>query len=196
MPPVPIQKMRSLSPSEIEDLAEAITPHFELLIRFSAQTGLRIGEIAGLQGGDYHSGRQTVSVKRQLLKDTVPPVYGDPKTRAGVRTLTLTPALAERIESLSVIGSAPMFTSPEGQLLNVANFRRRHFLPAVATAGLGSVQIHDLRHTAIFWWIQAGATIKHVTEWAGIASVTTAFDRYGHLYPSEDRDLADRLDDV
>ncbi|SVE39951.1 uncharacterized protein METZ01_LOCUS492805, partial [marine metagenome] len=111
MPPIPIQKMRFLSPSEIEDLAEAITPHFELLIRFSAQTGLRIGEIAGLQGGDYHSGRQTVSVKRQLLKDTVPPVYGDPKTRAGVRTLTLTPALAERIESLSVIGSAPMFTS-------------------------------------------------------------------------------------
>jgi len=26
--------------------------------------------------------------------------------------------------------------------------------------------------------------------------MTTAFDRYGHLYPSEDRDIADRLDDV
>lgn len=43
---------------------------------------------------------------------------------------------------------------------------------------------------------RAGATIKHVTERAGIASATTAFDRYGHLYPTEDRDLADRLDDV
>jgi len=26
--------------------------------------------------------------------------------------------------------------------------------------------------------------------------MTTAFDRYGHLYPSEDRDIADRLGDV
>ena len=28
---------------------------------------------------------------------------------------------------------------------------------------------------------------------AGIASVTVAFDRYGHLYPNEDRQLADQL---
>ena len=37
------------------------------------------------------------------------------------------------------------------------------------------------------------ASIKHVTERAGIASVTVAFDRYGHLYPNEDRQLADQL---
>ena len=65
--------------------------------------------------------------------------------------------------------------------------------PAVKAAGLGHVRIHDLRHTAVSAWIQAGASIKHVTERAGIASVTVAFDRYGHLYPNEDRQLADRL---
>ncbi len=36
-------------------------------------------------------------------------------------------------------------------------------------------------------------TIKNVTERSGISSVATAFDRYGHLYPNEDRELAERL---
>ena len=51
-----------------------------------------------------------------------------------------------------------------------------------------------VRHSAISWWIHQGATIKQVTARAGIASVATAFDRYGHILPNEDQDLAKRLD--
>ena len=151
---------------------------------------------AGLQGGDYQPGTLTINVKRQLLKDTTPPTFGDPKTWAGIRSLTLSPPLAARIQNLGAVGDSPVFTRPDGGLLDVSNFRSRHFYPAVQTAGLGHVRIHDLRHTAISSWINQGATIKAVTARAGIASVATAFDRYGHLYPTEDRDLADRLDDV
>ena len=55
------------------------------------------------------------------------------------------------------------------------------------------VNYDNLRHSAISWWIHQGATIKQVTARAGIASVATAFDRYGHILPNEDRDLARRL---
>lgn len=193
LPPIGHIEMRFLVPDEVNLLAKTITPHFELLIRFSAETGLRIGELAGLQGGDYQPAHHTIDVKRQLLKDTTPPTYGDPKTTAGIRSLTLSPPLADRIQALRVVGDTPVFTSTGGGLLNVPNFRSRHFYPAVKAAGLGHVRIHDLRHTAVSAWIQAGASIKHVTERAGIASVTVAFDRYGHLYPNEDRQLADQL---
>ncbi len=60
-------------------------------------------------------------------------------------------------------------------------------------AGLSHERIHDLCHSAISWWIYRGAIIKQVTARAGIASVATAFDRYGHIFPNEDRDLAQRL---
>jgi len=193
LPPIPRTEMRFLVPDEVVRLSKAITPHFELLVLFAAETGLRVGEIAGLQGGDYQPGTLTINVKRQLLKDTTPPTFGDPKTWAGIRSLTLSPPLATRIQDLGAVGDSPVFTRPDGGLLNVSNFRSRHFYPAVKAAGLGHVRIHDLRHTAVSAWIQAGASIKHVTERAGIASVTVAFDRYGHLYPNEDRQLADRL---
>ena len=87
----------------------------------------------------------------------------------------------------------PIFTSPGGSSLDESNFRGRYFYPAVKKAELGHVRIHDLRHTAISLWIYNGASIKNVTERAGIVSVATAFDRYGHLYPNEDRELAGRL---
>ncbi len=193
LPPIGHVEMRFLVPDEVNLLAEAITPHFELLIRFAAETGLRISELAGLQGGDYQPADHTIAVKRQLLKDSTPPTYGDPKTAAGIRSLTLSPPLAARIEAIGAVGDAPLFTSTEGGLVNVSNFRSRHFTPAVDAAGLGHVRIHDLRHSAISWWIHQGATIKQVTVRAGIASVATAFDRYGHIFPNEDRDLADRL---
>jgi len=194
LPPIGHIEMRFLVPDEVNLLAKTITPHFELLIRFSAETGLRIGELAGLQGGDYQPAHHTIDVKRQLLKDTTPPTYGDPKTTAGIRSLTLSPSLAARIQAVGAVGDTPVFTSTGGGLLNVSNFRRRHFTPAVEAAGLGHVRIHDLRHSAISWWIHQGATIKQVTARAGIASVATAFDRYGHILPNEDRDLARRLD--
>jgi len=194
LPPPTLTEMRFLVPEEVDRLAEAITPHFELLIRFAAETGLRINEIAGLQGGDFDAGTGVVSVKRQLRKDSTPPAYSDPKTRAGTRSLTLSPTLAQRVAGIGAVGNQPIFTSPEGSLLNVSNFRRRHFKPALDAAGLGHVRIHDLRHTAVSSWIRHGASIKEVTGRAGIRSVTTAFDRYGHVYPEADRELAQRLD--
>ena len=105
----------------------------------------------------------------------------------------MSPWLGARIEELQVFGDDPLFTSTNGRLLNVSNFRRRHFTPAVDNAGLNPLRIHDLRHTAISYWIHMGANVKLVTERAGIASVRTAFDTYGHLYPNEDRELANRL---
>ena len=57
----------------------------------------------------------------------------------------------------------------------------------------GGCWLKDLRHTAISYWIHMGANVKLVTERAGIASVRTAFDTYGHLHPNADRELANRL---
>ena len=60
--------------------------------------------------------------------------------------MILSPILAARIQAVDAVGDTPVFTSTGGGLLNVSNFRSRHFTPAVKAAGLGHVRIHDLRH--------------------------------------------------
>ena len=194
LPAISKKEMRFLTVEEVNDLANTITPRFELLIRFLAETGLRIGEAAGLQGHDYQPVTRTLSVKRQLLKAAFPPVYGDPKTKAGIRSLKLSASLGARIEALNVVGEEPIFTSLKGSFLNQENLRRRHFIPAAKTSGIGHLRIHDLRHTAISLWIYNQADIKVVTQRAGIVSAAVALDRYGHCYPNADPELANRLE--
>jgi hypothetical protein len=43
-------------------------------------------------------------------------------------------------------------------------------------------------------WIAAGANPKEVSVRAGHTSVSFTLDRYGHVFPSHDAELRDRLD--
>lgn len=55
---------------------------------------------------------------------------------------------------------------------------------------------HDLRHTAVALAIAEGAHPKAIQARLGHASITMTLNTYGHLFPSLDVELADRLDAV
>lgn len=66
--------------------------------------------------------------------------------------------------------------------------------PALKTAGLAGLRIHDRRHTYVSLMVAAGANPKEVSTWAGHSSVSFTLDRYGHLYDVHGGDVADRVD--
>jgi integrase len=66
--------------------------------------------------------------------------------------------------------------------------------PAVKTAGLAGLRIHDRRHTYVSLMVAAGVNPKEVSTWAGHSSVSFTLDRYGHLYDVHGGDVADRVD--
>ena len=68
--------------------------------------------------------------------------------------------------------------------------------PAVARAGLEPLRVHDLRHTAVAFWIAAGAPALQVARLAGHEKINTAFDVYGHLLPRVDDPVTDALDEL
>jgi integrase len=78
--------------------------------------------------------------------------------------------------------------------------RERTFLhgqlkPAAHRAGLPeTLRAHDLRHTAASLLIREGASVKAVQRSRGHKSAVMTLDRYGHLWPDELEDLAERLD--
>lgn len=89
------------------------------------------------------------------------------------------------------------FASPEGSTLNHKNSYRRHFKPAIVTAGLPpGTRFHDLRHTCAAICISLGAHPKAIQERLGHSSTTVTLDRYGHLFPKLDETLTNRLDDL
>ena len=88
-----------------------------------------------------------------------------------------------------------------------ANFRHRTWQPAAIAAGFGELVTdsdgreryeglrgHDLRHTAVSFWIAAGASVKEIADRAAHTSVVTVLDRYAHLLPRETDHFTDALD--
>jgi hypothetical protein len=75
--------------------------------------------------------------------------------------------------------------APEGGYLHLENFRKRVWLPAVETAGVAPLRLHDLRHTCASLAIAAGADVKVLQRMLGHASAALTLDRYGHLLPGQ-----------
>jgi integrase len=105
-------------------------------------------------------------------------VEQNPKTTAGRRTITVPDwvmtMLAEHLAVRGVTGSDParwVFVSPEGRPLHYNNWRRRVWVPAVATAGFNDLTFHDLKHTAGPTLVEEGVNVK------------TAQARLGHANP-------------
>ena len=121
---------------------------------------------------------------------------GPPKTKAGRRSVPLPRHVAVELErhAAHLSGDALVFPAPEGGLLRASLFRRRVWTPAVEAAGLSPLRIHDLRHTAVAFWLAVGASPVEVARRAGHASVVTVLDRYGHLLPGSEDTVTDALD--
>ena len=81
----------------------------------------------------------------------------------------------------------------QGTPLRHSNFTKRIWAPALERAGLQGLRIHDLRHTAASLMIPVGAHPKAIQTQLGHSSITVTMDRYGHLSPSDQDDIAARL---
>lgn len=189
------KEQRFLTVSEIDDLVAAIDPRYRTLVLVGAYGGLRRGELFALRRS-----RVDLMARRLDVVETATEVrghhsFGPPKSRAGHRRVPL----PRRVVDELVPQLAPMepesllWTSPDGAPLRT-NFRARVWLPAVHRAGLDGLRMHDLRHTAVSLWIAAGGNPKAIATWAGHASVSSVFDRYGHLLPGTEEPVMDALD--
>jgi integrase len=137
-----------------------------VMIITAAYTGMRWGELAGLQWvrTDLDTGSLVIDAKDGALHEVNGTLeLGPLKTKASARTVHLPPFLIALLGELH--DSDPLarfvFTAPEGGWHRRANFRRRVWLPAVAgdpqrgwTSIAPGLHFHDLRHTHKTWLIE------------------------------------------
>ncbi|MDH4168833.1 MAG: tyrosine-type recombinase/integrase [Acidimicrobiia bacterium] len=73
----------------------------------------------------------------------------------------------------------------------------RMFAQARDTVGLDpDLHLHDFRHAAATQALTAGHDTLTVAGRLGHRRVSTTTDRYGHVIPSADQDIADHLDNL
>jgi integrase len=192
------REMLFLDAGQVEQLADAIGPHYRVLVYFLAYTGLRFGEVVALRVKRLDLLRGRCEVVESATEVGSALVWGPTKTdeRRLVRLPRfLVELLAEHLAGRPRGPEDLVFTAPQGGPLRERKFLHGQLKPAARRAGLPAMlRAHDLRHTAASLLIREGASVKAVQRSLGHKSAVMTLDRYGHLWPDELEDLAERLD--
>lgn len=201
---------------QVDDVADAMGPRWRLMVYFAAYASLRPEEQAELRRTDVILPEEPDSRQRRqdaerdpilLLITRASPelatgrrVTGDPKSRAGKRTVVLPDFL-----HIDVKRHLDWFASkdPDGLLFvgeRGAPFRRstfgRKWRKARAKAGLPEgFRFYDLRHTGNTLVTQSGGTLKDVMVRAGQSSEKAALI-YQHSPLARQKEVASGLDSL
>jgi integrase len=113
----------------------------------AVMTGLREGELLGLQWGDIDWNSPTVRVRRQYTNGR----FSVPKSKLSRRTVNLPSGLLDALRVWRL--KCPkgdhdlVFPNGKGNPESHSNLLQRGFYPALRRAKLRKIRFHDLRHT-------------------------------------------------
>lgn len=184
-----------LSALQVEQLARACGPDYDLFVRVLAYTGMRWGEATAVRVRRVDLMRRRIEVVHTAIELEGEMTYGTPKTHQA-RSVPIPRSLVDDLAAL-IAGKAPddlVFTTARGDVLRNHNFRSRVFKPAAEAIGVPGLTPHDLRHTAASLAVQAGANVKAVQRMLGHASAAMTLDVYAGLFGDDLDAVADRLD--
>lgn len=208
-PRVDTNEMRFLSPTELATLIDVVDPWYQIFVYTAAETGMRWSELVGLRRSKVDLLRRTISVTEQLVFIAGKKAQGKParwvrqkpKTKAGMRSISLSPYLARLLEEQLAMRSGPgiddlVFPNQRCGPVGGSIFNKRHWSPARTAVGLEGLRFHDLRHTSVALAISQGAHPKAIQRRMGHSTINVTLDRYGHLFPEMDVHLADAIGSV
>lgn len=194
LPAIPRKKVVPLTVEQVQALAAAMPERYRALVVVGAGTGLRPGELFGMQVRHVNFLKRMLQVEQQVQQLSGHAVrVCELKTPASYRTVPLpqvvAEALAEHLRAFPAEQDGFVFTAPEGGPVVYTSFMDGSWRKAVKAAGLpAGTGPHALRHAYASLLIAGGESVKVVSERLGHTNAAMTLNVYSHLFPdSEDR---------
>lgn len=166
-------------------------------------TGLRRGELLGLEWSDIDFENKTISVNKTLVTVNGSLYTQSPKTKRSTRTISLDDSTVQVLKNWKLEQKKQFFkngvkstniviTNIKGSYLDFAYFRDelKKFL---STHNLKQFSVHSLRHTHASLLFEAGIEPKTISDRLGHSNIQTTLNMYTHLNDKQRSDVADRL---
>lgn len=197
LPTVPRKQIAPLTVAQVRSLATQIAAPYKGLVYLAASTGLRPGEVFGLQRRHLDLARATLTVDQQVQQTKHGVFVGPPKTDRSYRVVPLPRMATDAVKAHLKSFPAPaqqdwLFTAPEGGPVAYNEFMKRVWRPACRKAGIpDGIGPHALRHHYASLLIKHGESVKTVSERLGHTNAAMTLNIYTHLWPdSEERTRA------
>ena len=190
-PPPPPRGVQTFTLEEIGKIATELGRVYGPMIRFAAATGMRPEEWAAIERQDVDRGAGVVHVARTHVEG-VTKAYG--KTSASVREVPLSALALAALDAVPArLDTRLVFYGPRGAHVNLRNFRRREWHPALEAAGVPPRRIYDLRSTFASQALAAGVSVFELARIMG-TSVRMIERHYGTLLQGSGDAIRGKLD--
>lgn len=164
---------------------ENLTPR-KIGLLLGTELGLRIGEICGLQWGDFDLKLGTLKISRTLCRIScgnghTKVVIQTPKTRTSRREIPIPKCLLLMLKKLRGNASnSTWFLSGNESKPTEPRCYRKSIKAYLKQASVRQVRPHTLRHTFATTCLQAGCDVKTLSELLGHANANITLQRYVH----------------
>jgi len=188
--------------TKIEKTFSESYPAYYPLVILGFRTGLRIGEIIGLQWQDIDFFQKLLLVQRNITRCKVT----TPKSRSSRRHVRMTAQLIEVLKQHKIRmkektlkhgwKSMPewIFTNEDGTPINYGNFIHRVWNPAMDKSEMRRRTPHDMRHTYATLRLSKGDTLAEVSKEMGHSTAEITYRTYYKWLPKESSSDIDELD--
>jgi integrase len=165
---------------------------YYLIFEILFWTGCRIGELLALTPKDIDFERNQISITKTYCRTERQDVITEPKTKQSVRLIEIPEFLKQEIKDF-IDGHYGM---PENERLfpivqEAVQHKMKH---QMEKAGVKKIRVHDLRHSHVAYLINKGIEPILIKERVGHKDIRITLNTYGHLYPNQQRKVADMLD--
>ena len=176
---------------------------FSVGLLLCMHTGIRIGELCGLRGGDFNFTTETFEIHRTISRirntestlehpDTKTKVIiGTPKSTSSLRTIPVPRQLLSLLQRQHLSPDEYLMTGT-AHYTEPRNVQRR-FKNILEKCDLPPVTFHSLRHSFATRCIEKGADSKALSEILGHSSVKITLDIYVHSNMEQKREYINQL---
>ena len=180
-----------MKPSDQRRLLEYLRANFSLRglgVLISMHSGLRIGEVVGLQWTDLDFEAGVIHVRKTVQRlcdpDSEQPRYflsvGSPKTASSLRDVPMSDEILRLARPLARRWPPEYFVISGSSDPLEPRAYRDWFGRVLKRLGIVGCRFHTLRHTFATRCIESGCDYKTVSSILGHASISTTLDLYVH----------------
>jgi integrase len=209
-PRVQQAEIEILRENEVEAMLASLRDRNALLCTIAIValgSGLRRGELCALRWSNIDLDSRALRVEQSLEQTQAGLRFKAPKTKPGLRTMTLPASVISELRAhwrtqneqrfaLGIGRSTPtdlVFPAWDSRPL-MPNTLSREWSRTIAAIGGRQISLHALRHTHASSLIAAGVDILTVSRRLGHANPTITLGVYGHLYGNTDDRAAQAID--
>ena len=165
---------------------------YYLMFEMLFWTGCRIGELLAITKADINFEKNQLSINKTYYRTGMQDIITEPKTKQSFRTIEIPEFLKEEIKEF-VDGHYGM---PDTErLFPVVQEAVQHKMKRqIELAGVKKIRVHDIRHSHVAYLIEKGVEPLLIRDRLGHKDIRITLNTYGHLYPNQQRKIANLLD--